>query len=92
MSKFSYKSVKDLVYEMQQFDYIPIVDIQDTYRAVAIHTSDKTFQGIKWYSSDIPEYYTDNRLCMGLVLTHTYLHKSLNFLYAVLNVIETSFP
>ena len=65
-AKFSYKSLDHLINSMCKADYISITDIQDAYRAVSIHPSDRIRQGIPWDFGHGIEYLLDNRLCMGL--------------------------
>ena len=65
-TKFSYKSVDDVVDNMGQGDYIAVVDISDAYRSVNIHPLDRTLQGIAWDFGDGQVFLEDNRLSMGL--------------------------
>lgn len=65
-TEFSYKSIDDVVDNMEQNDYIAVVDISDAYRSVSIHPSDRSYQGISWDFGEGPVHLEDNRLSMGL--------------------------
>ena len=63
MTLQKFKSISDLVYYLKLHDYMAVIDIQNAYRAVPIHSLDR---GIKWEIDGETKYYIDNRLCMGL--------------------------
>ena len=65
-TKFSYKTIDDVMNNIQQGDYLAVVDVSDAYRSVNIHPSDRPLQGICWDFGEGPVYLEDNRLSMGL--------------------------
>ena len=68
-TKFKYNSVDNVVEFLEVGDFMSTIDLKDAYRALAIHPSDRTKQGLIWNfkkADGTPVYLVDNRLCMGL--------------------------
>ena len=65
--KFAYKSIDDVSNNMLEGDFMLVVDISDTYRAVNIHPSSACHQGLSWqFDKSVTTFLRDNRLCMEL--------------------------
>ena len=64
-SSFSFNTIDDVVKEISHDDFLATVDLQDAYRSVPIHPSDRPHFGLRWNFGDGPVYLTDNFLCFG---------------------------
>ena len=64
-SRFSFKTIDDIIKDIKPGCYMATVDLENTYRSVHIHPSDRKHFGLCWDFGSGPRYLTDNFLCFG---------------------------
>ena len=64
-STFSYNTIDDVIKEVKPECYMATVHLQDAYRSVPIHASDRAHFGLRWDFGTGPTYLVDNFLCFG---------------------------
>ena len=68
-TNFSYNSVESVMELLREGDYMAMVDISNTYRAISIYPTCRERQGLAWDFGAGPVFLRDNRLCIGLSST-----------------------
>lgn len=64
---FSFVCIQGILQDINEGDFLSVVDLQSAYRAVAIHPQDRCYFGLCWHSSDgAPIVLNDNFLCFGV--------------------------
>ena len=83
---FKYNSVNDVTADLNEGDFMCVVDIASAYRSVPIFPAHSTYQGMRWDFEDGrgSMYLRENRLCFGL--------KCAPFIFSLLSdlVVDTS--
>ena len=64
-SSFSFNTLDDIITQVSRDSYMATVDLQDAYRSVPIHPSDRKHFGLSWDFGYGNTYLTDNFLCFG---------------------------
>ena len=84
LREFKFKSVDDVVCNLNQGDFMSVIDIKAAYRAVPIDPAHRKYMGFKWFLDGQERTYVDNRLCFGLRLGPCYFDEISDFVYNVL--------
>ena len=79
VEQFFYPGVGDLVSLMLHDEYIGVIDIKDAHQAISIHPLDRPCQVILWDLGNGPEFFFDNRMCMGLSFSHYLFNRISDF-------------
>ena len=64
-SSFAFNTIDDIVQNITPNCYMATVDLQDAYRSVPIHPSDRRHFGLRWDFGDGQQFLSDNFLCFG---------------------------
>lgn len=84
--EFSMKGLDDVSHLLLYGDYLCVIDIHAAYRAVSINPEHRRFQGFKWISEGVSQYYVDNRMCFGLRCAPYYFNLISNFIHQIFTI------